>query len=218
MLGDKACSSPTRFVTLSRALLGASLPQEPMHPAKTCIELTSQNDNSLTRHSERLVFPVRPKARNVSLQPLRRHPFHRCSSIAFCSTSSTTGPTSSSASRPTCEVSSLRISNSFTTKKHKKNITSRLFSQSPTRHRLPRSSTGTFQLFSAARPQSSNHGHSMHRARPPAPRSLLGRPPVTFFLLASPPRGFFAQSPRRQLNSAKPNTTALMFRIKVTWL
>ena len=215
MLGDKACSSPTRFVTLSRALLGASLPQEPMHPAKTCIELTSQNDNSLTRHSERLVFPVRPKARNVSLQPLRRHPFHRCSSIAFCSTSSTTGPTSSSASRPTCEVSSLRISNSFTTKKHEK--ISLLDS-------FLRARRGTVcrevarALFSAARPQSSNHGHSMHRARPPAPRSLLGRPPVTFFSLASPPRGFFAQSPRRQLNSAKPNTTALMFRIKVTWL
>ena len=137
-----------------------------MHPAKTCIELASQNDNSLTRHSERLVYPVRPTARNVSLQPLRRHPFHRCSSIAFCSTSSTTGPTSSSASRPTCEVSSLRILNSFTTKKHEK--ISLLDS-------FLRARRGTVcrevarALFSAARPQSSNHGHSMHRARPLAP-------------------------------------------------
>ena len=57
-------------------------------------------------------------------------------------------------------------------------FTSRHFSQSPTRHRLSRTSTGT---LSAAQSQTSHRGHLMHRSRPPAPRSLLRRPPVIFF-------------------------------------
>ena len=58
-------------------------------------------------------------------------------------------------------------------------------------------------LFSAAQPKSVHRDHRMHRARPPAPRFLLRRPPVTVPPLAIPTRGFFAQSPRRQLKSAK---------------
>ena len=42
-------------------------------------------------------------------------------------------------------MSSLRISNSFSFKKYEKKITSRLFSQSPTRHRLSRTQMGTFK-------------------------------------------------------------------------
>ena len=73
-------------------------------------------------------------------------------------------------------------------------------------------------LLSAANPKSAHRGHHTHRIRPPAPRSLLRRPPVILLSMAVPRRGFFTQSPRRQLNSAKTNTTTLMFSSKVTWL
>ena len=73
-------------------------------------------------------------------------------------------------------------------------------------------------LLSAAQPQCSHRGHHTHRARPPAPRSLLRRPPGIFFPMAVPRRDFFAQSPRRQLKSTKTSTTALMFAVKVRWL
>ena len=77
-------------------------------------------------------------------------------------------------------MSSLRISNSFSFKKHEKKITSRLFSQSPTRRTVCRELK--WALLSAARPKSAHRGHHTHHARPSAPRSLPRRPPVIFFV------------------------------------
>ena len=76
-------------------------------------------------------------------------------------------------------MSSLRISNSFSFKNHEKKITSRLFSQSPTRHRLSR--TLKWALLSAAQPKSAHRGHRTHHARPLAPCFHPRRPPVVFF-------------------------------------
>ena len=103
-----------------------------------------------------------------------------------------------------------------------KKITSRLFSQSPTRHRLSRTQMGTFKCRATPKcaPQPPHASRPPSRAAlPPAPRSLPRRPPVLFcqwrFHVAASLR---KASPRRQLNSAKTNTTTLMFSSKVTWL
>ena len=69
-------------------------------------------------------------------------------------------------------------------------------------------------LLSAAQPKSAHRGHRTRHARPPAPRSLPRRPPVIFLSTAVPRRDSFTQSQRRQLNSAKTNTTTLMFPLK----
>ena len=65
-------------------------------------------------------------------------------------------------------MSSLRSSNSSSFKKHEKKITSRLFSQSPTRHRLSRTQMGTFKCRTtqkcAPRPP--------HASRPPSRAAL----------------------------------------------
>ena len=103
-----------------------------------------QMDRSPTRHSQSLCLTLQPMARNVTSRPVRRHTFLRSSSIAFCSTSATTGSTSWSASKSTCQVSSFGVRTRFRSRTMKK-ITSRLFSQSPTRHLLSRTSTGTFK-------------------------------------------------------------------------
>ena len=75
-----------------------------------------------------------------------------------------------------------------------KKITSRLFSQSPTRHRLPRSSTGTFQCRTTAEFEP----RALHASRPPSRAAL---PP------GSTSRHFFfiGESTSRLL-CAKPTT------------
>ena len=56
-------------------------------------------------------------------------------------------------------------------------LTSRLFSQSPTRHLLSRTSTGTFKCRTITMLAPRPPKDPTHRARPPVPRSLLRRPP-----------------------------------------
>ena len=63
-------------------------------PPRTPLKPTFQNDKSLIDTQSDSLCTSEPTARNVTLQPVRRHTFLRSSSIAFCSASATTGPTS----------------------------------------------------------------------------------------------------------------------------
>ena len=85
----------------------------------------------------------------------------------------------------------MRISNSFSFMKHEKKSLRGCFlrARRDTFCREPARA-----LLSAAQSQCSRRGHHTHRARPPAPRSLLRRPPVIFPPMAVPRRDFFAQS------------------------
>ena len=126
--------------------------------------------NHLAKRFQRdSLYTSEPRGSRPLSQPLRRHahPQVQLDRVLFPA-SATTGPTSLSASRSTCQVSSLRISNSFSFKNHEKKITSRLFSQSPTRHRLSRTQMGTFKCRTtqkcAPRPP--------HASRPPSRAAL----------------------------------------------
>ena len=76
-------------------------------------------------------------------------------------------------------MSSLRSSNSFSSKEHKKRSL---------RGSFLKARRGTvcrelkWALLSAAQPQSALRGHHTHRARPPAPRSLARRQPAIFLV------------------------------------
>ena len=76
-------------------------------------------------------------------------------------------------------MSSLRSSNSFSFKNHKKRSLRGSFLRAR-RDTVCRELK--WALLSAAQPKSAHRGHHTHRARPPAPRSLPRRPPVIFFV------------------------------------
>ena len=115
---------------------------------------------------------------------------HRCAarhgagtrSIAFCSASATTWPTSRPGSRPTSRARSWPPSTASAVENNENSSLFDLFSAT---------SADTvcrevgWALFSAAQPKSARRGHRMHRARPPAPRFLLRRPPGPFFCLSA---------------------------------
>ena len=190
------------------------------------IETTFSKGSFTPRYSQSLCLTLQLTARNATLQPV-------------CDETHSSGPAARSRFvlrvRPPPAtghragkfidlkvnvsgelVSSLRSSNSLSFKNHE---------QKSPRGSFLRARRGTlyrelkWALLSAAQPKKSAHrGRHTHRARPSAPRSLPRRPPVIVLSTAAPRRGFFTQSQRRQLNSAKTNTTTLMFSLKVTWL
>ena len=129
----------------------------------------------------------------------------RTRSIAFCSASATTGPTSQSASRRTTRVSSLRISTASAVEKDKSRSILALFSEPTESPSVGREVK--WALLSAAQPQGVYRGHHTYRGRPPAPRSLLRRHPASFLWFLTPLRGFLAPSPRRPPTSAKSRLT-----------
>ena len=190
-------------------------PTRTIRPPRTRIEPTFQNDKSLIDTQSDSLCTSEPTARNVTLQPVRRHTFLRSSSIAFCSASSTTGPTRWSPSRRTRRTRSLLVS---TAMRSRKTTARSLFGL------ISATSADTvcrevgWALFSAAQPKSARRGHRTHRDRPPAPRFLLRRPPGPFLCCPIPLRGFIAPSPRRQPTSAKTITTALMSPQPTSWL
>ena len=174
-----------------------------------------QWDKSLIETHGASVCPSAAMPLNVSLQVCDEATTAGTRSIAFCSASATTGPTSRSAS-------SLKAGNlcKFTTDidrvsgpEGQKEIHPRLILRA---WRVTVCREVEWALFSAAQPQGVHRGHHTHRGRPPAPRSLLCRNPASFLWFRTPLLGFLAPNPRRQPTSAKSRLTTPMWPMSLS--